>query len=333
MKPSIACAVALTAACAAHAQTNVTVYGVLDQGLNKGNGGTATNPGGQGTSKAWALTHATTSRLGFRGSEDLGGGLSAQFQIEHRLNPDTGTLNSGTGVFWNGRSYVQLSSKRLGAVLLGREYTPAYFIQNKSDPFGNDGVGQAGADALWGNYRTPDPSGNGQRASNIVVYKSPGVAGFTAQVAVGLGEGGPAGRVEGANVEYGAGPLYVGVGYEKVSNGSVAPDHGVINLAVHYDLRFVKPILYYGRGETGPNGNVKADTWMLGATAPVGPGVLKAMYFKLDSDVNTSDRSKFGVGYNHLLSKRTNLYADFGRARQTGRTHNTAYAFGVRHTF
>ncbi len=311
--------------------TTVTIYGLIDQGVIKGNGGTATNPGGLGTSEAWTLGQASTSRLGFRGNEDLGGGLSAQFQIEHRFNPDTGTVNSANS-FWNGRSYVQLTSKDVGSVYLGREYTPAYFIQVKSDPFGNDGVGQAGSAALWGNYQTPDSVGNGTRASNSVGYKTPNFNGFTATAAIGLSETSGLGRVQGFNAEYAAGPIYAGVGFEQVKNGS-NDGRGVTSVAFHYDFGMVKPILYYAQGKTDAGGNTKAKVWMLAATAPLGNGVLKAMYFNLDSDINSRDRSKFGLGYNYSLSKRTNLYADIGQAKQEGLTSNRAYALGVKHTF
>lgn len=328
----IAAAALAAASTAALAQSNVTIYGLLDQGVIKGNGGTATNPGALGTSKAWTLGQASTSRLGFRGTEDLGGGLSAQFQIEHRLNPDSGTQNS-TNTFWNGRSFVQLTSKDLGAVYLGREYTPGWHVQVKSDPFGNDGVGQAGPVALWGNYQTPDASGNGTRSSNTVGYKSPKLmGGLTINAAVGLSESTGLGRVQGINAEYAQGPLYLGLSIEQVKNGS-ANKQGVTSFAAHYDLGMVKPIFYYAQGKTGTNGSVEASTWMLGATAPLAGGTVKFMYYDLDSDVNSNDRSKFGLGYNYPLSKRTNLYADFGQAKQTGRTNNSAYALGVKHVF
>lgn len=111
-------------AAVAGAQSSVTIYGLVDLGIVKGNGGTATNPFALGTSRKWTMQERSSSRLGFRGEEDLGGGYSAQFQIEHRFRADTGAVTNPT--FWHGRSYVQLSSKTLGKVYLGREYSPAY---------------------------------------------------------------------------------------------------------------------------------------------------------------------------------------------------------------
>ena len=145
-KSLLALAVLGAFAGAASAQSSVTVYGLLDEGITKSNGGTSgnnglTSPGA--APKAWTLQFASTPRLGFRGNEDLGGGLSAQFQIEHRFYNDTGAAQS-SAIFWNGRSYVQLSSATAGRVYLGRDYSPAFWPAVKSDPFGWDGVGQAG---------------------------------------------------------------------------------------------------------------------------------------------------------------------------------------------
>ena len=120
----IALAVLGAFAGAASAQSSVTIYGSLDQALSKGNGGTAPNNGANGTSKAWQVRQSNGSRLGFRGNEDLGGGLSAQFQIEHRFTPDDG---AAANPFWAGRSYVQLTSAAAGSVYLGREYDPAFW--------------------------------------------------------------------------------------------------------------------------------------------------------------------------------------------------------------
>src|SRR5687768_3851499 len=117
-KSLLALAVLGAFAGAASAQSSVTIYGSVDMAVMKSNGGTAGNNGNpNGTTKAWTLNQSNGSRLGFRGNEDLGGGLSAQFQIEHRFTPDDG--NAATP-FWAGRSYVQLSSASAGRVYLGR---------------------------------------------------------------------------------------------------------------------------------------------------------------------------------------------------------------------
>ena len=309
----------------ASAQSSVTIYGSLDMGVQKSNGGSAANPGTPGTSKAWTVQQSNASRLGFRGNEDLGGGLSAQFQIEHRFAPDTGAASVP---FWGGRSIVQLTSASIGSVYLGRDYTPAFWPAVKSDPFGWDGVGQMSV-GQYANYLTP---GTGAvRTDNTVGFKSTSFGGLTVQGAIGASEGSGLGRNNGFNVEYAGGPIYAGFGYEKVTKGS-NDGNGLTNFALHYNLGFVKLIGYYAQSKTN-NGADKNKVYQFGATAPLGSGLLKAGYYRVDPQGANNNRSKIGLGYDYQLSKRTGLYADLGMAREDTKSNNTTYAFGVKHTF
>src|SRR2546421_11201189 len=146
-KSLLALAVLGAFAGAASAQSSVTIYGSLDLAVTKGNGGTAPQEGGNGTSKAWIEKQSNASRLGFRGNEDLGGGLSAQFHLEHRFTPDNGAASA---LFWAGRSYVQLTSQTLGRGYLGREYGPAVWPAGAGDPFGLDGVASSATEVYAG---------------------------------------------------------------------------------------------------------------------------------------------------------------------------------------
>jgi predicted porin len=343
-KSLLALAVLGAFAGAASAQSSVTIYGSLDLAVTKGNGGNSTSAGtissfvggngDNGTSKAYIEKQSNSSRLGFRGNEDLGGGLSAQFQIEHRFTPDNGLANS---TFWAGRSYVQLSSASLGRVYLGREYTPAFWPAVKSDPFGWDGVAQLGA-PMWAGYL----STGGVRAPNTIGYKSPSIAGLNINAAVGLGEG-VTSRMNGFNVEYGAGPIYAALGYEKLNKGPAITDgNSVVNLAFHYDLGVVKPMLYYARAKVGVNGAATNKYISIGALAPIGGGTLKAAYGRTTPDTNSlaligvanGRETKAGIGYDYPLSKRTNVYADAQTTRKSGNfTNNNTVAAGLKHTF
>jgi predicted porin len=324
-KSLLALAVLGAFAGAASAQSSVTIYGLLDMSVAKSNGGTAPNPGAPG-SKAWTVQQSAASRLGFRGNEDLGGGLSAQFQIEHRFTPDDGKANA---IFWQGRSFVQLTSAAIGSVYLGRDYTPAFWPAVKSDPFGWDGVGQIGTAAFAG-YLTP---GTGAvRTDNTVGFKSASFGGLTAQAAIGASETSGFGRNQGFNVEYAGGPLYAALGYEKVSKG-LFDGTGLVNFAVHYNLGFMKAIGYYAQSKTGNKGEDTNKMFSLAATAPLGSGLVKAMYYRVDPKGANNNYSKLGLGYDYQLSKRTGLYADVGVARADKLTNNNAYAFGVKHTF
>lgn len=327
-KSLLALAVLGAFAGAASAQSSVTIYGLLDLAITKGNGGGATNPGANGTSKAWIEKQSASSRLGFRGNEDLGGGLSAQFQIEHRFTPDDGAAATP---FWAGRSYVQLTSAAAGSVYMGREYDPAFWPAVKSDPFGWDGVGQISS-LQYAGYADVG-SGSAVRTSNTVGYKSPNLSGLTVQAAVALGENAPGiGRQQGFNAEYSGGPIYAGLGYMRTTDGAT-DGNSLINLAFHYDLGFVKPIVYFGRAKTGTNGANSNKVVELAATAPIGPGKLKAAWARLDPEGANNTIQKIALGYDYPLSKRTNVYGDFGQAKQDGTSNNRAFGFGIKHTF
>lgn len=328
-KSLLALAVLGAFAGAASAQSSVTIYGLLDLAITKGNGGSAPNPGANGLSEAWIMKQSSSSRLGFRGNEDLGGGLSAQFQIEHRFTPDDG---AAANPFWAGRSYIQLTSRAAGSVYMGREYDPAFWPAVKSDPFGWDGVGQISTLQYAGYADTC--SGSSVRTSNTLGYKSPNMGGLTAQAAVSLGEGAAGcGRQIGGNVEYAGGPLYVAGGFAKTSQGAT-DGNSLFNLAAHYDLGMVKLIGYFARGKTN-NGDDSNKFVQFALTSPIGGGKLKAAFGRLDPEGDDNNVTKISVGYDYPLSKRTNVYADFGRAKSQvdGTDSNTAYAFGLKHVF
>jgi len=338
-KSLLALAVLGAFAGAASAQSSVTIYGLLDLAVTKGNGGTAsttipgfgaqTNPGANGTSKAYIMKQSASSRLGFRGNEDLGGGLSAQFQIEHRFTPDDG---AAANPFWAGRTYVQLTSAAAGSVYLGREYDPAFWPAVKSDPFGWDGVGQISA-LQYAGYA--DVGGQSQvRTANTVGYKSPNMGGLTAQAALALGEAAAGvGRQMGFNVEYGGGPIYAALGYLKTTDGAT-DGNSLVDLALHYDFGVAKLIGFYSRSKTNL-GQASNKFVEIAATAPLGGGKLKAAWGRLDPSGNSNSATKIALGYDYPLSKRTNVYGDFGQYKSdvAGTTNNNAFAFGLKHTF
>jgi len=343
-KSLIALAVLSGFAGVASAQSSVTIYGLVDLAVTKGNGGTAFNQGANAASEAWQLKQSASSRLGFRGNEDLGGGLSAQFQIEHRFTPDDGAANA---IFWAGKSIVSLTSTAMGRVYLGRDYVPAFYVAVKSDPFGWDGVAQMGgrqfagfSSQVAGTAGAPSAASPASRTANTVGYNTPNLSGFTAQAAVGLGEG-TTGREAGINAEYAAGPVYVGLAYEKITGGAASgaalsangDGSSLVNFAVHYNFGVIKPMFYYARSKLGV-GNSSTDKFIqLGATAPIGAGKLKVAYGRFDPQGDNNTENKLGLGYDYFLSKRTNVYADVGFAKQDTKTNNTAYAFGLKHTF
>lgn len=324
LRKALAAAAMTALASAAQAQSNVTVYGVIDLAITKGNGGTANSPGSNTTNKAWIEKQSTSSRLGFRGSEDLGGGLYAEFVLDHRFTPDDGAAATP---YWRGKSLVTLRSTRWGAVSLGRDYIPAFFVAVKSDPFGWDGVGQI-AIHQFGGYRSTSST----QVNNAVYYRTPNLSGFQGTAMVSLGEG-VAARATGLALEYGRNGWYLGLGGERLSGGSTASDgNQLINAAVHYDFGWVKPIVYAAQSKVGATGATDRQ-YMLGAVFTVGVSRIKAAISRYNPAGANNDQQKIGVGYEYYLSKRTNLYTDAGFAREDRKTDNRAVAVGVRHTF
>jgi predicted porin len=371
-KTLLVLALAGTFAAAAHAQSSVTIYGTVDLAVAKSNGGLANNPssGMTNSSNSYQMVQGHANRLGFRGNEDLGGGLSAQFQIEHRFAADTGAQVGS--VMWQGLSYVQLSSTQLGKVYLGRNYTPAFFIAVRLDPFAWDGVGETGSLA-WGNYRTPEVSqaavasngrsttNNSVRASNAVGYISPSFSGFSLHAQGGLSEASGMGRPMSINANYEAGPLFVGLNAERVYQGTYQ-GQGIYQLGASYDLGVTKLMGYFARSSygartaangttyftgqtlpaslgggtlttTGGNNIVHAKVFSLGAVTPVGGGAIKAGYTRVDPDGPSNLIQKLALGYDYFLSKRTKVYVDGSYAKEDLVSKSKLLAVGIRHDF
>ena len=319
---------------ASQAQGSVTIYGKVDMGITKSNSGNATLAGATGPRDAWAVEQGASSRLGFRGTEDLGGGYRASFVIEHRFNPDTGQQ---TAPEFFRQSWVELSGG-FGGVRLGRDFTPAFAVAIAGDPFGFDTVAQAGPPhVLLGLSPT--------RFNNMVAYRSPKIGNVTA--ALGIAPSENAGQVQGGNgskrralggnVIYAAGPLYAGLGYEDSGvQSTVGVKTNMWVMTAAYDFGVVRPIIMFGKG-TAENltGATVADRTniQLAATAPLGSGEVKFLAARRkDSHTNITVK-KLGAGYHHPLSKRTKLYVDIASASETNKQRRTALDFGVQMNF
>jgi predicted porin len=313
---------------AAVAQSNVTVYGRVEVQVAHRDKGTAAVTSFSPVNM-WRVD-GLSSRLGFQGTEDLGDGLKAYFVLEHRFKPDTGAL--AATAFWEGKSVVGLTGK-FGEVYMGRDYVPAFYPGVRIDPFGYDGsvgsiVGQA-----WAGYTV---SGN-SRGANMVGYKSPTFGGFSTRLATSLGEGALP-RTDGANVEYAVGPAYAGIGWSSTNSANRATI-----IAAAYDFGFIRPAAWYS--ESRHSGN-HGRSIALALTAPVGPGIVKAVYQTFDPDTKQGNlnvsaatggavRSKVAVGYSYLLSKRTMLTPTVAYGKQAFATasSSTAYDIVLRHDF
>jgi predicted porin len=358
-KSVIAAAVLACCAAGASAQTSVNIYGIMDAAFVGERGGAA------GSLNKITSGAASASRIGFRGTEDLGNGVSALFTLETGVRIDTGELDAANTLF-NRQAFVGLKSGA-GMLTIGRQYTPWHnALAQVADPFG---TGYAGTSKNL----FPD-SGANVRTSNTVIYAIPATMGFTGDLAYSLGEqagSSKAGRQVGASVGYANGPLNVRLAYNH-KNGDVAAAPGVpavtrgsgrnTLLAANYDFKVVKAYFAYGvdkgfnaaplgnannpYGGVRPTASTDGNEILVGLSAPVGSGTVLASVMRKDDRTSfNQDARSWGVGYLHPLSKRTNLYAAYGAIdnrngagytvanNSESGTGDRAYNLGVRHSF
>ncbi|MBK1613447.1 porin [Rubrivivax gelatinosus] len=299
MKKSLIALAVLAAAGTASAQSSVTVFGILDVAVrhvdNSDDTKTTVSSGG-----------LSTGRIGFRGIEDLGGGLKAGFWIEGQVDADSG---NSSGQTWQRRSTVSLISDSLGEVRLGRDFVPTYTAVSDFDPFGDNGLGATFRTASATIVGTSTTNNAQKRASNEVSYFLPAtLGGIYGQVSVAAGENTATNKYVGGRIGYKAGPLDVTAAYgqtEVTSSDdlkstviSAAYDFGVAKLQGSYQL-----YKYNGNEETH---------YTVGGSVPVGAFVLRAAYTANKSDdVTGRDADLFAVGAVYNLSKRTALYGTY----------------------
>ena len=333
MKKSLIALAVLAASGTSFAQSSVTIWGIVDAGVSRGNSdvNSITRLVGSGIS---------SSQLGFRGTEDLGGGMSASFWLEAGLSNDSGaggatTTNNqaaGTGtsatalgsqgLTFNRRSTVSLTGG-FGEIRLGRDYTPHFWNWTVYDPFGTNGVGtnraMLSSVALGGT--TGSTTGTSVRASNSVTYLfnhganatyAAGGNGLHAAVQMYFGENASNsatpkdGDGSGIRVGYNAGPLSaaVGTGQTKFAAGNLK----MTNVGAGYDMGVARLIGQITRDQLG---TVKGDGMLVGVTAPMGAGLVRASYSTYENKATTADSKQIAVGYVHNLSKRTRAYVTY----------------------
>jgi predicted porin len=329
------------------AQTNVTVYGIVDAGIVRESGGAAGNVTKLGSGIA------SGSRLGFRGIEDLGGGANAHFVLETGANIDTGALGQG-GLLFGRQAFVGITGASTGSINFGRQYTPLFLAINAIDPF--LGASMAGT-------ANNIVSEGGIRMNNTVKYTSPRLGGFVAEAAYGLGEvvgDNRAGRNIGALAGYTNGPVAIRLAYhhtDNVPSATVTADSGRTTfLGGTYNFGIAKAALAYAvnKGLVTINSAAQANTdsrdVLAGVTIPFGPNTIMVSYIlKDDRSRQDRDAKQIAVGYTYAVSKRTDFYTSYARIRNdapagkpgfytvgngsdTG-TGDKAFNFGVRHTF
>jgi predicted porin len=313
-KSAVIAALASLIAAGAQAQSapSVTLYGRMDLNITKFSGG-----------GAWLMDQSSTSRIGLRGTEALGGGVSAIFQLESRVNPDTGTTE--TPRFWGREAWVGVRSSAWGTLRLGRTLSPSQRVASNYDPHGTDGIGSFGSSGLLLGH----PSNTFVRMDNGIYYETPNLAGFSAFGAVSQDEVPNAidERYFSLRLRYAAGPLDASLALGDLSDGN-----DVKSVAMAYNLGFMKPMFQVHSGERAGR---KRASWLVGATAPIGSGELRAAYSKQDDKGTTNpiDRTLLAVGYDHNLSKRTLIYGTVVRDETDNQSGKTGFELGLRHSF
>jgi predicted porin len=322
------------------AQSSVTLFGGADMGYRNVTTG-ANKFSGMSTDGLYS------SRLGFMGTEDLGGGLKASFHFEGGMAPDVGT----SGKFDFQRKSTLGLSGAFGEVRVGRDYTPLFTIAGIADPFGTNGVGSSynlangmvfdntdttltaaeqtaennalataagGFATLVGNTVTlSDP--NAVRANNSIAYYSPSFSGFTAGLMYSFGSEntGTANRnatkMTSLKLQYANGPLTVAFGNQS-SKGTTDTAKLTTNfLAGSYDLGMAKLSAGYKTDKLSFVGGFKSDSiksTILGVAAPVGAITVKASYVTRKAG-SEKVGNQFALGAVYDLSKRTSVYGTY----------------------
>lgn len=306
-KTFLAAAVCALASSAALAQSNVSIYGVMDIGLASVTHATPSTHtptaalpafGGNETKIQSGILQG--SRLGFRGTEDLGNGLSALFVLESGILVDGGASDQG-GLLFGRQAYAGLKSGSLGALTMGRQYAPVYLAWKLIEPM-DDGFAGAGSNFL--------PTG-GKRINNSVKYTTPTINGVVADVLYGMGEvagNSAASRTLGASLTYQSGPLTIKAGYGS-QNNATATDKARSSIAgAIYDLGMVKLAGIVGSSKGA--GSTDTRDLLLGATVPFGVHSILASYIRKD-DRSSADRDAHQLALTYMmeLSKRTIVYA------------------------
>lgn len=327
-KSLIALAVLGSFAGVASAQSSVSLYGIVDVWV----GSVKDGLGAPSVSKL-DNNGLSVSRLGFKGSEDLGGGLSAVFTLEGALSPDDGTAGR---LSFNRQSFVGFEGG-FGAVTAGRMWTAFDDVS-------------AGAFTLFDSAFSPEYVAFGSTAynanpANAIKYTSPSFGGFAGAVSYSIDEkpAAPQGfdaKVGAVNLTYSGGPLFVGFAYQQEKATATPNSLAYTRLGASYDLGVAVLKGNYGSAKDKLT-DAKSTDFSFGADFPLSSQLTLGAGFARSTDNaagGDGERTAFGLAATYALSKRTTAYAGV----TSGKEENAAgakidefrlYAVGVRHAF
>lgn len=313
--------------------SNVQLYGIMDVGVSHFSG-LSSSTSQHATSNTGSLTTVgsgaqSASRIGVKGAEDLGDGLTAVFQAEAGIcatgNSTTSkgatTTNGGCSGQANdifGRTAMVAVAGGFGTAAAGLLYIPAYNNMVTYDPFGNGTVGRAGNTDLIGGLGLT-------RTNQAVAYITPNLSGFTGTVVYVANRTNNDVTVTGVNTQssdvldakYANGPLTLGADYSQLNNytGGTSDDAAKLWQAYGvYDFGVAKISAGYDH-VTVENVTGTDTSYLLGLTVPVGGGNILASYsvgtYQIGAATGNDKAKQASLGYTYALSKRTNLYAAY----------------------
>lgn len=326
---TIAIAAAVAAPMAVSAET--TLYGRVDTALINTDRDDASGD-------VWDVV-SNSSRIGLKGSEDLGNGLKAIFQYEFGANTSEGGGYAGGSSSLNNRlGYVGLTGG-FGTVAIGRQWTPYYGSVDKTDIMNlnpsTGGIGGTSVDAGSNSYYL-----GLSRTGNAVAYVSPDFNGFSGKLALVMDDGrgvltpDASDGVDAYNLslDYNNGPLSVGFSYLDFDNGTGGQDRW--GLAGKYNFgNFAIGAQYEDLDDAPGMPHTGGDSFGLSGQAFFGNNTLYAVYGEKDLDFMPTSLATWGIGVQHNFSKATRIYADYIQEEASASRDETTFGVGLRHDF
>lgn len=313
----------------AAAQSGVSITGILDLAVR------SVSNEGAGTMQSMVSGSNSTSRLIVSGTEDLGGGLSAGFHLEHGILADTGAPAGGTK-FWDRRTTVSLASKTLGELRLGRDFVPSYTSWSRYDPFAYVGVART-ANLVSATPQGPIRAAFGSNANTTVrsdnalqllLPANPGgLAGVEGGLMLAPGEGGAvaSGLAKLVGVRLGYAGKGFGVSAASTTSENSQTTAGKFRDTVVGGQLDVANVRLSGAWREFKYATSKQTLLLIGATATFGLHEVKASWTQANlagkvgaTAVGANDATQWGLGYVYNLSRRSALYASVAQIQNDG---------------
>lgn len=313
-KKSAVAAAVLLASVAAQAQ--VSVYGNVDAFF-----GRLDFPGQDSATTNVESGVLTGSFIGFKGQEDLGGGLKAFFVLESDIGLDKGNVADN---FWGRTSELGLAGD-FGTIKLGNSRSLRFLSNAAYNPFPVTGL--MNTSEFLDAYTSVGILGQNQ--TDAITYTSPNLSGFTAAVQLGMSEVDGIKNDTALALNYGAGPLAVGFNYSNELDSELAR----WQLGASYDFGVAKAFFQYGQNKFD-GFDEKQKLFQFGVTVPVSAqGTILASYG--NSKIDGWKVTDLSLAYDHALSKRTSAYVGIKNVRDNDADpkNGTSFGVGIKHSF